>query len=335
MIHGSLFSGLGGFDLASEWMGWENRFHCEWNPFGQRILKYYWPKSDSHHDIKKTDFTPYANLIDVLSAGFPCQPYSAAGKRKGKDDDRYLWPETRRAYREIQPSVLVLENVAGLISILEPTSISEMENKAFQLFSEGNEEESIILTIESVERRVVATVIEEIESDGYLLPRLEDGTPIVLCIPACAVNAPHRRDRVWFVAYRNGNGQFSSNSEHEVQPNKRGKQTLNDINSVRDSGTYTNTNSYRRQGRLHEVKETTSKQLPTSLCPRYMGRQTWEKFPTQPPLCNGNDGLPDKLDGITVSKWRSESTKGGGNAIVPHIAFEIFNIIEELKKLIP
>lgn len=331
MTHGSLFSGIGGFDLAAEWMGWENKFHCEWNPFGQKVLHYYWPNAQSFNDITKTDFTPYANGIDILTAGFPCQPYSGAGKRKGKEDDRYLWPETRRAYREIQPGILVLENVAGLISILEPTSISEMENKAFQLFSEGSEEESVILTIESVERRVIATIIEEIESDGYLLPRLEDGTPIVLCIPACSLNAPHRRDRVWFVAYRNGYGQQRSNSEHEINPSKGREYAQYDIDQMCCNGVDTNTNSDRRQGRLHEIESTTSKQLRTSLCPRYMGRQTWEKFPTQPPLCNGNDGLPDKLDGITISKWRSETTKGGGNAIVPHIAYEIFKVVEHLK----
>lgn len=83
MRHGSLFSGIGGFDLAAEWMGWENVFHCEWNPFGQRILKYYWPKTISYEDITKTDFTIHRGTIDILTGGFPCQPYSVAGKRKG------------------------------------------------------------------------------------------------------------------------------------------------------------------------------------------------------------------------------------------------------------
>jgi DNA (cytosine-5)-methyltransferase 1 len=79
MTHGSLFSGIGGFDLAAEWMGWENKFHCEWNEFGQKVLKYYWPNSESFSDITKTDFTKYANKIDILTGGFPCQPYSQAG----------------------------------------------------------------------------------------------------------------------------------------------------------------------------------------------------------------------------------------------------------------
>jgi len=116
MKHGSLFSGIGGFDLAAEWMGWENVFHCEWNPFGQKVLKHYWPNAVSFTDITKTDFTPYANTIDIISGGFPCQPFSLTGKRKGTADDRYLWPEMLRAIAQIHPVWVVAENVYGLLS---------------------------------------------------------------------------------------------------------------------------------------------------------------------------------------------------------------------------
>ena len=116
MRHGSLFSGIGGFDLAAEWMGWENVFHCEWNEFGQKVLKHYWPNAKSYGDIKQTDFNIWRGRIDVLSGGFPCQPYSMAGKRLGKEDDRHLWPEMLRAIREIQPRWIVGENVRGIIS---------------------------------------------------------------------------------------------------------------------------------------------------------------------------------------------------------------------------
>lgn len=114
--HGSLFSGIGGFDLAAEWAGWENIFHCEINPFGQKVLSYYWPNSIKYHDITKTDFTIHRGTIDVLTGGFPCQPYSQAGKRLGKEDERHLWPEMLRAIREIQPRWVVGENVRGLIT---------------------------------------------------------------------------------------------------------------------------------------------------------------------------------------------------------------------------
>ena len=114
--HGSLFSGIGGFDLAAEWMGWENVLHCEWNEFGRKVLKHYWPKSKSYEDITKTDFNIYRGKIDILTGGFPCQPYSSAGKRLGKEDDRHLWPEMLRAIREIAPKYVVGENVSGLLS---------------------------------------------------------------------------------------------------------------------------------------------------------------------------------------------------------------------------
>ncbi len=116
MRHGSLFSGIGGFDLAAQWMGWDNVFHCEWNPFGQKVLHYYWPEAEQFTDITKSDFTKYANRIDILTGGFPCQPYSMAGKRLGKEDERHLWPEMLRAIREIQPTWIVGENVFGLIN---------------------------------------------------------------------------------------------------------------------------------------------------------------------------------------------------------------------------
>ena len=116
MKHGSLFSGIGGFDLAAEWMGWDNIFHCEWNPFGQKILKHHFPNSISYNDIKETDFTIHKGNIDIITGGFPCQPYSTAGKRKGKADERHLFPEMLRVIKEVQPTWVIGENVRGLVS---------------------------------------------------------------------------------------------------------------------------------------------------------------------------------------------------------------------------
>jgi DNA (cytosine-5)-methyltransferase 1 len=117
MTHGSLFSGIGGFDLAAEWMGWENKFHCEWNDEAKTILKHYWPNAISYDDITNTDFTIHRGQIDILTGGFPCQPFSAAGKRQGDEDDRYLWPEMLRAIKEIAPNWVVAENVYGILNI--------------------------------------------------------------------------------------------------------------------------------------------------------------------------------------------------------------------------
>lgn len=132
MTHGSLFSGIGGFDLAAQWMGWENKFHCEWNEFGQKILKYHWPNAKSYGDITKTDFTIWRGQIDILTGGDPCQPSSVAGLGKGTSDHRYLWPQYDRAIGEIKPSWVVNENVSGSISngILD-IKIGDLERRGY------------------------------------------------------------------------------------------------------------------------------------------------------------------------------------------------------------
>lgn len=93
MTHASLFSGIGGFDLAAEWAGWTNAFNCEIDPFCRKILKYHFPDAEQYGDIRTADFTIWRDRIDVLTGGFPCQPFSLAGKRKGTEDDRYPLPE--------------------------------------------------------------------------------------------------------------------------------------------------------------------------------------------------------------------------------------------------
>jgi len=160
MKHGSLFSGIGGFDLAADWMGWENIFHCEIAEFPRKILNYYWPNADCHEDIKKTDFTKYRGTVDIISGGFPCQPYSAAGKRLGKEDDRHLWPEMLRVIREVKPQWVVGENVRGLLN-----------------WNGG---------------MVFHEVCADLENIGYEVQ--------AFIIPASGINAPHQRERLWIVA---------------------------------------------------------------------------------------------------------------------------------------
>lgn len=116
MNHLGLFEGIGGFSLAARWAGWHTVAWCEINPFGQQVLKYHFPNAKGHDDITKTDFTIYRGTVDIITGGFPCQPYSTAGKRLGKDDERHLWPQMLRAIREVQPRWVVGENVSGLVN---------------------------------------------------------------------------------------------------------------------------------------------------------------------------------------------------------------------------
>ncbi len=329
MNHGSLFSGIGGFDLAAEWMGWNNVFHCEWNEFGQRILKHYWPKAITYDDITKADFTIHRGRIDILTGGFPCQPYSTAGKRLGKEDDRHLWPEMLRAIREIAPRFVVGENVRGLIN-----------------WNGG-------LVFEEVQA--------DLEAEGY------EVQPILL--PAAGVGAPHRRDRIWFVAHANDRDDRRGAGEDEGQMRKKRLQERDEVRQLTESGKIQRTVADSQNNRFPEAEKAdqwrehksydrdqvrttpdsdgrrrnasdTKRQRP----PRKEHRQTepgqptqknqgcrWADFPTQPPICSRNDGLPDRLDGITFPKWRNESIKAYGNAIVPQVAYEIFKAIEASK----
>lgn len=311
LTHGSLFSGIGGFDLAAEWIGWENVFHCEWNTFGQRVLKHYWPNAKSYNDITKTDFTIHRGNIDILTGGFPCQPYSSAGKRLGKEDDRHLWPEMLRAIREIQPAYVVGENVRGLTNWNGGLVFDEVQ--------------------------------ADLENEGY------EVTPFLL--PACAVNAPHRRDRIWFIAYSSSNRIQRPGNEHGILEETTSKGEIKQvagsrINANTDSIGQTDkhkSNAIKGYGeRIHNqepITDTSSKRQSGQ--GRAKGQisskedEDWKKYrvvddgrwPTISPLCSGNDGLSKELDGITFSKWSVESIKAGGNAIVPQVAYQIFTAI--------
>lgn len=191
MTHASLFSGFGAADLAATWIGWDNAFWCEIDDFPRTVLSYWFPKSKGYGNIKETDFTPWRGKIDVLTGGFPCQPFSVAGQRKGQEDDRYLWPEMLRAIREIRPTWIVGENVSGIISMVQPGCETEVEHQA-ALFEETDKETIL------EQEYVVETVCRSLEQEGYSVQ------PVV--IPACAVGAPHRRDRIFFIAYRSDAG---------------------------------------------------------------------------------------------------------------------------------
>ena len=139
MTHGSLFSGIGGFDLAAEWSGWKNLFNCEWEEFPRKVLKHHFPNAQQYGDIKEFDATDYHGRIDILRGGFPCQPFSVAGIRKGTEDERHLWPEMLRIIGECQPRWIVGENVRGLVNwsdglVLE-ACYSDLENLGYSVQS--------------------------------------------------------------------------------------------------------------------------------------------------------------------------------------------------------
>jgi len=298
MTHGSLFSGIGGFDLAAEWMGWENKFHCECNPFGQKVLHHYFPNSEQFTDITKTNFTKYANKIDILTGGFPCQPYSTAGKRLGKEDDRHLFPEMLRAIREIQPRWVVGENVFGLVN-----------------WSGG---------------LVFHEVQTDLEAEGY------EVQPYVL--PAVSVNAPHRRDRVWFVAYSRNNKHCRNARRISDQANRKDKRRFEQsttseqqVQLPSESSSLFGDDAYSKNEGLEGMRRKEGGYSELHRGQPWI--QDWQNFPTVSAICNGDDGISDRLDSITFSKWRNESIKAGGNAVVPQVVYQIFKAIEQYENI--
>lgn len=329
----NLFDGIGGFALAAEWMGWENVGSVEIDPFCRKVLDYWFDYKYRYGDIKTADFVRLRGRIDIITGGFPCQPFSNAGKQRGKDDDRYLWPEMLRAIREVQPRWVVGENVRGLLS-----------NAGGMVFEQ---------------------VCVDLEALGY------EVQPFV--IPACSVDAPHRRDRVWIVARLAADTNRDGGQAQTERESGKGCQTSHQPEPLQhpDSLSYPSCDRHTSPGegaeaeggrgdtekhRLGETLEHGDDRLPRLPRPAAdtdcAGRQernpaavpdgkkqhprpraedipSWSGFPTQSPVCDRNDGISFGLADIPFPKWRSEALKCLGNSIVPQVALEIFKAIEK------
>ena len=260
MKHASLFSGIGGFDLAAEWMGWDNVFHCEWEEVPRKILNYYWPNAISYGDITKTDFTVHRGHIDILTGGFPCQDASSAmqyGKgQQGLQGSRTgLFYEMCRAIQEIKPKYVVAENVSNILK------------------TNGGEDFS--------------TILSELSAMGY-------NAEWRVC-RASEVGAPHHRARLYLVAYP-------------------------DSFRLQEGQTF-----------FSNVQETSSQVewIANGASIQTFRGGRWAGEP--PPLCL-DDGFPGKILGLSASRYRRESIKGYGNAIVPQVALQIFKAINQYTK---
>lgn len=340
-----------------------------------------------------------------------CQPFSCAGQRKGAEDDRYLWPEMLRAIREIQPDWVVGENVAGILTMVQPGSETALGREE-SLFGEVDRERIL-----HRQEYVVETVCNDLEREGYSVQ------PVV--IPACAVGAPHRRDRVWFIAHRNDvphtnlnrcwNGKnkqeqftqckgtpidsFSGQDgvapdpdEYRYIPRETSErsetgrrrnipqqekwrntsewtdgfhgfsratsdsqcpgsgQIYEEVQPEQSDGHSFDSNGNERNVAYSSSEGLSTLRFPTSIekerrenedgCSvqppgnvrRTSFAERWKNFPTQSPICSRDDGIFTGLDGITFSKWRQESIKAYGNAIVPQVMYEIFLAIESIEK---
>ena len=275
MRHTGLFNGIGGFMLAAEWMGWENVDSVEIDPWCNKIIEKNFPNVNRYYDIK--EYKGERGSVDILTGGFPCQPVSNAGKRKGTTDHRWLWPEYFRVIQESGATYVVGENVTGLTSL-----------------EDGKTLEGIYL---------------DLESEGYTVESF--------IIPACGVEAWHKRDRIWIVAYNDIKPiQCESNSKRNsgiITIKGEGSSKFNGIHSEGDAS------NSKKQGLEGTITEGNT---CTKGCSSKSGQRRWDPdwWSTEPGVGRVANGIPNRVDRL----------KGLGNAIVPQVALEIFKAIEQL-----
>jgi DNA (cytosine-5)-methyltransferase 1 len=313
LSHGSLFSGIGGFDLAAQWMGWNNIFQCEKDEWCRKVLAKNFPNTKRFEDIKEFNAKEYNGTIDVISGGFPCQPFSVAGQRKGKEDDRYLWAEMLRVIGEVQPKFVVGENVTGIIGMALDTVLSDLEAQNYTT-------ETYIIPACSKNawhRRDRVWIVAYSNSIRWQDEQKENGQTL------------HNR---------NGNGSTEEQSRGEQQ--RRTGKPSDILSDTTEQG-------FQNRGRTQMADTGKAEQEPERLCsdgerlqdatnsndtgckeqrqPITDGTELfapkcsswWE---TEPAVGRVADGLSGRVDRL----------KGLGNAIVPQVAYEIFRSIGEL-----
>ncbi len=244
--HLDLFSGIGGFALASKWAGFKTIGFSEIDSFCCKVLEKNFPGIVNYGDIKKIDSIP---SVDLLTVGLPCQPFSQAGSKRGVNDDRYLWQHVQRIISNSTPNWIIIENVCGIISLALDDILSDLarENYYWRAF----------------------------------------------VLPACAANAPHRRDRLWVVAYHN------SIRSDEWEHNRQAR--------------YLQENFERH---MAEIQSKWSQFKPDAWA-TYTARD-WLNYNSR--ASRRNDGIPTKLD--------KDRIKALGNAIVPQVIYPILEFIE-------
>ena len=315
MTHLSLFSGIGGLDLAAEWAGFTTIGQCEFADYPTKVLEKHWPDVPRWRDIRTLTgggFYERTGLrtVDVVSGGFPCQPFSVAGKRRGKEDDRFLWPEMCRVIAQLEPTWVVGENVAGIVSMAEPDGKPYVESRTINRFEDQDYYEAVL---SQRERMLLVGIIEDLEQIGY------EVQPFI--IPACGVGAPHRRDRIAAIAYADRD----SRRKRWPKPKRQQRQTR----STNGGPAMVNTNGGR------QPRDNRRWQQPQ------FADGCWRSI--KPGLGRMVDGFTDRMDGYwetepnipRISKgvaYRIDRLKGLGNMVVPQQFYPIFAAIAEIEQ---
>ena len=302
-----LFSGIGGFSLGLEWAGMSTVAFCERDPYCTTILNKHWPDTPVHSDVRNLDGKDYADSIDLVAGGFPCQPFSVAGNRRGSDDDRHLWPEMLRIIQEAKPRWVIGENVFGLINMALDDVQADLEREHYEV------------------RKFV--------------------------LPAVAVDAHHRRDRIFIIAYRDptlahshGEGQLQQEGfEREVGrwSGDSGEQ-VSDVADAHGEGLQRHGQEHQLRGFGQEGQAGGSGDVAYTNGARgevgVSGQESWQEghageshhqgdqqlrrsprgeWPAEPRVGRVADGIPNRVDRI----------KGLGNAVVPQLIQAIGELV--------
>ena len=265
MTHLDLFSGIGGFALAANRCGYETIAFCEHDEFCKRVLRKHWPTVSIFGDIHDLDGTQFKG-VRLLTGGFPCQPYSNAGLKRGADDDRAIWPQMLRIIAEARPSYVLGENVAGIINM-------ELDDVLFALEAQDYATQAFI-------------------------------------VPACAVDAKHRRDRVWIL----GADTMANPASGELDggTNKPGGESQRGVAFDGTGEALADAVSKRGRGRNPQRENATDVGQPSSI----EGKWSWNP---DTDVCRVANGIPNRVHRL----------RGLGNAIVSQVAEEIIRAIPE------
>jgi DNA (cytosine-5)-methyltransferase 1 len=311
--HGSLFSGIGGFDLAAQEAGFENEFQVEWDEYCLKVLAKNFKETQRYGDIREFDGSRYAGAIDIISGGFPCQPFSVAGLQKGSDDDRHLWPEMLRVIREIQPIAVLGENVTGIIGM-------ELDNLQADLESEGYQTQAFVVPACAVgawhQRNRVwivgysDSIRQQRFNGGGYAPEPKNGCEIFSNTNGkreLQQKGAEQKFRQWAgnlceaATNPNGFGSIENSQKHKAEFfNQDGK----------TRAIVTNTDGQRCE------KQRRPQRIETEF--GLFERGGW--WQSEPPLGRVANGIPNRVDRL----------KGLGNAIVPQVAYQFFIAIKML-----